>query len=185
MKKHLLAIVGMPGSGKTEAVSFLKNLGFFSIRFGEQTDTALREKGLPLTQENERAYREQIRKELGMAAYAIKAKPDIDALLKNYETVIIDGLYSWEEYVFLKNAYPILLAVHVFAESQVRYQRLGKRPIRPLTPQECRARDVLEIENLHKGGPIAIADFLLENNSDIASLHKKVDQFVKRLGLAQ
>lgn len=180
--KKIIALVGMPGAGKSEAANILttKNIPF--VRFGELTDEALHEKGLPLTPENERQVREQFRKDLGMAAYAIKAKPKIEAALTDHDTVALDGLYSWEEYILLKKQFPQLLLIHIFAEPSVRYSRLAKREIRPISPEEARNRDIVEIENLNKGGPIAIADYLIENNDDsMIHLQTKLEELLVRL----
>ena len=101
-KKTIIAIVGMPGAGKSISCDFFQKKGYPVLRFGDQTDIGLKEQGLPLTQENEQPYRENLRKELGMAAYAIKIKPRIDKTLETENLVVLDGLYSWEEYLFLK-----------------------------------------------------------------------------------
>lgn len=181
-QKILLAFVGMPGAGKTEATQHLKEKGIPSVRFGDVTERELTVRGLPLTPENERIIRESLRTEFGMAAYAIRSKPFIDDLITNHSRVILDGLYSWEEYVYLKAYYPHLLLVHVYAEPNKRYERLQKRPIRPFTPDEARKRDVAEIERLNKGGPIAIADYCIENTNDsIPNFFKKIDALLNRL----
>jgi len=183
-QKLIIAFVGMPGAGKSEAASFLSQKGIPFIRFGEITDEGLREAGLPINPDNERFYRKKLREELGMAAYAIKSKPKIEEALRENRVVAIDGLYSWEEYVYLKGYFPELVLVHIFAEPPIRYERLSKRAIRPLSPSEARARDVSEIEDLNKGGPIAIADYLIKNNSsDILELHRRLDNLLVRLGV--
>jgi len=99
-----LAVVGMAGAGKSEACTYLASKGYPVLRFGDETDRGLRLQGLSLQEDNERKYRESLRKELGMAAYAKINLPRIDAALKSGD-VVIDGLYSWEEYIFLKNYY--------------------------------------------------------------------------------
>lgn len=185
MKKgFIIAIVGMPGAGKSEAVAYLKQLEIPFIRFGQLTDETVAELGLELTPQNERIARESLRKEFGMSAYAVKAKPKIDVLLKEHSTIALDGLYSWEEYVFLKKAYSQLILIHVFAEPNVRYKRLAERKIRPVPVDYSKERDLMEIEKLNKGGPIAIADYMVENNSsDIRNLHKQLDHLLKRLDI--
>lgn len=181
-QKILLAIVGMPGAGKTEATQYLKKKGIPFVRFGDVTERELTERGLPLTPENERIIRESLRTEFGMAAYAIRSKPFIDQLISHHACVILDGLYSWEEYVYLKAYYPHFLLVHVYAEPKKRYERLSKRPVRPFTPQQARDRDIAEIEKLNKGGPIAIADYCIENTNDsIPDFFKKIDALLARL----
>lgn len=181
----ILAVVGMPGSGKSAATHYLHTKGIPVVRFGDITDVGLAEKNLPLTPENEKTFREAIRQELGMDAYAKKAKPKIEKLLETNKIIAIDGLYSWEEYVFLKKLFPQLLLIHMYVEPKIRYERLVTRKVRPLTPDEARARDIAEIENLHKGGPIAIADHIIENETDMADLTGKIDALLHRLEIAQ
>ena len=183
-QKKILAIVGMPGAGKSEVIRYLKKKGIPSVRFGEITDNALQAQGLPLTQEHEKVFREQLRKELGMAAYAIKARPKIDVLLEKYTSVAIDGLYSWEEYVFLNDTFAGLKLIHIFAEPSVRYRRLSKRAVRPLSTKDGRMRDVAELEGLNKGGPIAIADYMIDNSGTLVELYAKLSILLSRLDRA-
>ncbi len=177
----LLAFVGMPGSGKSEATTYLKQKGFAYVRFGELTEDGLSQLGLPLTPENEKMYREKIRSELGMAAYAIRSEAKIRSLLQKNNVVVIDGLYSWEEYTYLLQIFSGLKIVYVFAKPQIRYERLIKRAVRPLIVEQARERDFAEIEKLNKSGPIAIADFIIENNTSLGDLHTKIDQLLKYL----
>lgn len=180
--KILIAFVGMPGSGKTEAVSFLQKKGFPILRFGDVTEEKLKEQNLAITPENEKTVREALRHEFGMAVYAEKSKTKIDALFVSHETVIIDGLYSWEEYLCLTKMYQTVFVVCVYAERMVRYARLAKRKVRPLTEDQAIDRDRAEIEKLSKGGPIAIADYLIENNSsNKEELYRKIDELFNRL----
>lgn len=178
----ILAFVGMPGAGKSEAVAYLaqKNIPF--VRFGDITDEGIQELGLSLTTSNERIVREKIREELGMGAYAIKSVPKIEKLLQEHKVIAIDGLYSWEEYIYLKEKFPGLILIHIYAKPINRYNRLAKRAIRPIPHDKSRERDIAEIEKLNKGGPIAIADYLIENESDnIKELYKKIDILLARL----
>lgn len=183
--KVLLAIVGMPGSGKSSAVQYLTDKGFPSVRFGDITEEGLREKGLPITPENEQDFREKIRSELGMAAYAIKSLPKIEKLLLEYNVIVIDGLYSFAEYKHLKEKFQNLILIHIYAEPSIRYKRLMERSVRPFTKEQARARDIAEIEALDKGGAIAIADYLVLNNGDIASLHKELDSALEKIGISR
>lgn len=183
--KKIIAIVGMPGAGKTEAAEYLATKGIPFVRFGEITEEEVRRRALPLTTDNERIIREAIRKEGGMGAYALKAEPKINKLLVDNEVIVIDGLYSWEEYTYLKEKFPGLILIHIYAEPKVRYRRLSQRSVRPIPKEECYARDVAELEKLNKGGPIAIADYTVENNTDkISDLHQKIDSPLSRLEIS-
>ena len=95
-------IVGMAGSGKSEVAKVFEQHGYKRMRFGDITDEEVKKRGLALSEENERLVRQQLRKEHGMAAYAKLNLPKIEALLKSSD-VVVDGLYSWEEYTLLKS----------------------------------------------------------------------------------
>lgn len=173
----IVAIVGMAGSGKSVASDFFRSKGVPVLRFGDQTDSGLKEAGLPRTEENERVYREQIRAQLGMAAMAIKIEPRIVEAAKKHSLVVLDGLYSWEEYVYLKEKFPQLILLCIWAPPEIRYKRLAARPVRPLTETEAKNRDIAEIEYLNKGGPIAMADHLIANNAGEASFISALLEF--------
>jgi dephospho-CoA kinase len=174
----VVAIVGMAGSGKSEVARFFRDSGFAMVRFGDVTDVEVRKLGLPLTEEHERPVRESLRKEHGMAAYAELSVPRIDAARKQ-SPVVVDGLYSWEEYTYLKDYYrDDFVVLAVWSSPETRYQRLGKRKVRPLTPSEATGRDYAEIENLNKGGPICIADFTILNEGSRAELKEQVERIV-------
>lgn len=177
LSSTLIAIVGMPGSGKSVAAEFFRSKGIPVLRFGDQTEIGLKEAGLPINEKNEREYREHIRKELGMAAMAIKIEPRIHAIELDNHIVALDGLYSWEEYVFLKQKFPTLQLLCIFAPPALRYARLQSRAVRPLTHDEAVSRDIAEIEHLNKGGPIAIADYLIQNDSTPDAYTKALENY--------
>lgn len=177
----IVAIVGMSGSGKSEVAQVFEEKGFARIRFGDITDKEVQKRGLELNEENERKVREQLRVEHGMAAYAILNIPEIDSALEQ-SNVIVDGLYSWEEYKLLKEKYgDDLVIVAVYSSPRTRQQRLLHRQVRPLSPEESSNRDYNEIENLNKGGPIAMADFTLQNQSCMEELRKEAKQITDLL----
>lgn len=177
----VVSIVGMAGSGKSEVARVFQNSGFGKIRFGDITDIEIRKRGLDLNEKNERSIRQQLREDHGMAAYAKLSIPRIDVLLKSTE-VIVDGLYSWEEYTLLKNRYSNqLVVVAVWAAPETRYRRLSRRPIRPLTREEAVSRDFSEIQNINKGGPIAMSDFTIINDSSLENLTKETERVLLAL----
>ena len=181
MNKKIIALVGMPGSGKTVTAKFFENKNIPVLRFGEQTDIGLKELNKELSEENERWYREKLRRELGMGAYATKIEPRIKDILQNHDSVILDGLYSWEEYIYLKEKFPYLILLCIYASPKVRYERLGTRKIRPLTKDEARERDHAELEKLNKGGPIAIADYTVINHNTLSDLHHNLELLFQQL----
>ncbi|MCJ7515667.1 MAG: AAA family ATPase [Dehalococcoidia bacterium] len=178
---QVVSIVGMAGSGKSEVARIFEKNGFKKVRFGDITDEEIRKRGLELNEENERNVRQQLRQEHGMAAYAELNLPRIDAWLKS-SNVVVDGLYSWEEYTLLKSRYgDNFRVVAVQASPGTRYKRLGKRQVRPLTAEEAASRDVAELENTNKGGPIAMADFAIINESSLKYLENETEKVLSAL----
>ena len=177
----VVSVVGMTGAGKSEVAEVFEENGFTKIRFGDVTDEEMAGRGLEPNEENERHIREWLRREHGMAAYARLNLPRIDSALK-YSDVVIDGLYSWEEYTFLKTCYKEdFFVVAVWASPRTRYARLASRSNRPLSPEEAAGRDRAEVENINKGGPIAMADFIILNESSLGSLHQEVERIIAGL----
>jgi len=60
-------------------------------------------------------------------------------------------------------------------------QRMANREVRPLMPEQVDQRDWAEIENIEKGGPIAIADYFVHNDKDLDSLHKQLDEVLHHI----
>jgi len=175
------AIVGMAGAGKSEATRVFEKHGFSRIRFGDVTDEEIKRRGLELNEKNERYIRELLREEHGMAAYAKLNLPEINSALKHRD-VVIDGLYSWEEYTLLKDYYgEDLHLVAVWAPPGMRYRRLMRRSVRPLTREEAAGRDRAEMEKSNKGGPIAMADFTIINESNVENLKREVERIISEL----
>ncbi|MFH1106026.1 MAG: AAA family ATPase [Candidatus Aenigmatarchaeota archaeon] len=180
--RKIIAIVGMPGAGKSEATRMLGERGYSAIRFGAiVTEDYLRNKGKDVNEKNERNVRERLRKKYGMAAMAKLSAGKISEALKK-SNVAIDGMYSWEEYLFLKRKYgKMFFVVAVYASPKTRQKRLGKRKIRPLTPRECASRDYAQIEKLKTGGPIASADFTIVNEGMLGDLKKSVSAVIRKI----
>lgn len=177
----IIAIVGMCGVGKSVASEFLEELGYKKVYFGGVTLEKMEEEGIECTPENEKKMRERLRKEYGMGAYAIILLPKIKELSKN-NNVVLDGLYSWDELKILKQELGDRLSViAVIADKKIRYDRLKIRDFRPLNNEEAKNRDIAEIENIAKGGPIAYADYYIDNNHDIDNYKQRLLDILKEI----
>ena len=173
-----VAVVGMCGSGKSVLCSYFTDMGWSSVYFGGVAVSQLKKNGTPVNEANERAIRESLRRELGMGAFAIILKDEImDKLQRG--NVVLDGLYSWSEYVILKDLLgDNLVVLAVVTNSGIRKERLANRTVRPLSAEMVDSRDVAEIENSEKGGPIAKADYYVLNNGSEQQLKAQFHEFM-------
>ena len=170
----IVAIVGMAGSGKSIASSYFNNNGYSLVYFGGVIYDKMREEGIEITPESQKEFREKIRKEHGMGVVAKLLLPKIKKLYSE-GNVILDGLYSWDEYKILKEEFKDLVVIAIVCDKKIRYDRISKREERAFNQEEIITRDVTEIENSAKGGPIAYADYYLLNNSGMQQYLKDLD----------
>jgi dephospho-CoA kinase len=192
---QIVAIVGLCGAGKSEVGDRFVKAGFAYLRFGQITLDEVAKRGLQPTEANEKEIREALRKEHGMAAFAILNQPKIDALMAEGKPVLVDGLYSWSEYKILKEKYETALTVvAVYAPPETRYARLEDRrsrygddpkmKYRSFSRAEAKARDYAEIENIEKAGPIAMANYTVVNTSTLEELDQQVHAIITTISHA-
>ena len=125
--------------------------------------------------------REKIRAELGMGAYAILSLPKVKKALENSDVVLVESLYSWDEYKIMKNEFNgSFEVIAVFGPPTLRFPRLiARKNWRPMNGyEEFKRRDWTEIEGTDKGGPIAIADHTLLNTSSLENLHEQIEKII-------
>ena len=176
----VVAIVGMCGSGKSIASDYLEEKGYEKVYFGGVVLDKLKENNMEVTPENEKFIREKLRTDLGMAAMAIVLLPKIKELAKDKD-VVLDGLYSWEEYLVLKKEIENLQVIAIVTDKELRDSRLNTREVRPLTNEEAKTRDISEIDNLHKAPPIAYADYYVLNNGTLDEYKERLEQIIKEI----
>lgn len=175
---HIVIFVGLVGSGKTSATDYLSNKGFPKIHLGSVILKAMEESQIERTWASEQKFREEIRAREGKDFVIKRAIANINDLMSaGQRLIVVDGVYSWSEYVLLKQTFPGQTTfISIVAPKHIRYQRIGKRTERPMTPREVDERDWSEIKNLEKGGPIASADYFIINDGSLDELHAKIDE---------
>lgn len=176
----IIAFVGLAGSGKSSAVEYLTKKGIPKIYFGGIIYKAMEEAGIEKTWDNQEKFREEIRAREGKDFVVKRAVIEIEKLIDaGQHKIVLDGLYTWSEYKIIKHAFPgQVTVIAIVTPKHLRYQRMAKRPERPMQPHEVDQRDWAEIENLEKGGPIAIADYFINNDNDLDDLYQKLDSIL-------
>lgn len=176
----IIAFVGLAGSGKSVAAEYLTEKGFPKVYFGGVIYDAMREAAIEITPESQTIFREEIRKKEGPDFVVKRIIAQIhDLIAAGQHRIVADGVYTWSEYKILKHEFPgELTIVAIVAPKLLRHRRLASRPQRPFTATEATQRDWAEIENLEKGGPIAIADHYIINDKDLDYLHAQIDHIL-------
>jgi dephospho-CoA kinase len=91
--------------------------------------------------------------------------------------VLVESLYSWEEYLKFREIFgDNFITIVVYASPKTRYARLAGRPTRPLNAKDAQSRDYAQIENISQANPIAMADYTLINEGVIEELYKQIDK---------
>lgn len=183
----ILAFVGLAGSGKSTAVEHFTQKGYPKVYFGGVILNAMKEAGIEINAENEKQFREELREKHGKDVVVNRIIEEIRALADSGQhRIIADGLYTWTEYKIMKSAFPgELVLAAIVAPRHLRYHRLSQREIRPLTATEAYDRDQSEIENLEKGGPIAIADHYIINSGSLEDFEADLEKLGEELEFSE
>ena len=170
----LIAFVGMPASGKSEASAVARSLNIPVVSMGDRVRAEATKRGLPLTDENIGGTGSVLRREEGMGAIAKRCVPEIRA--QRGEMIIIDGIRNIEEINFFKKQFGKdfkLIAIH--APFETRFERVKKR---------ARSDDMISIGELkrrddrEKGWGLEeameLADTALNNTGSIEEFREEI-----------
>jgi len=182
----VVAFVGMPGSGKGTCTTYLaEKYKFPVIHFGDMLYEEIARRGLDNVAD-EQFVRVDMRRMEGPTVLAKHAARKTDTLFEaGNNIVVLDGLYSWTEYKFLHEKYgDDLIMIATAASKDVRHHRILTRKDnhrKYTSVQQIIDREIAEIENVEKGGPIAFADYTIVNNSDKEFLLQDLDVLLREL----
>ena len=158
----VFALVGMPGSGKTEATLILKKLNIPVVVMGDRIREEMNKRNIEINSKNMREFMINLREKEGMDVIARKCLSKINEL--NSEYVVIDGLRNPEEVDFFKKHLKNFKVISILASPEIRYQRLmqRKREDDSLDINLLKERDQKEL-SVGIGKVIEQADFRILN----------------------
>ncbi len=124
----VIAFVGMPGAGKTEASNVAQGMGIPVVVMGDVLREEVKDRGLAPTDENTGGVANQLRKEEGMDAIAMRCIPKIKAYEGKSGVVVVDGIRGIAEVEAFKKAFDDnFTLVKIDAPFELRLDRLKGR----------------------------------------------------------
>jgi len=173
---NVIGIVGLPGSGKSEAATVARELDIPVVTMGDVIRAECRDRGLdPATHHGEVA--QALREENGPGAIAERSLPLIEDHRDDSDTVLIDGIRSDTEVDRFEDAFgDDFLLVSIEAPFETRAERLDLRG-RDASAEEggesLAERDEREL-GFGMGEAMEVADLTIENTDSLASFHDRV-----------
>jgi len=179
-------IVGLPGSGKSEAAAVARELGVPVVTMGDVIREACRDRGLdPATHHGEVA--KALREENGPAAIAERSLPPIEDALEGANTVLVDGIRSDVEVEAFEAAFgDDFRLVAVEAPFETRAERLdirGRDAGDDEGGESLAERDERE-RSFGMGAAIDDADVTIENTDSLEAFKDRIRRLLREEGTA-
>lgn len=173
---NVIGIVGLPGSGKSEAAAVARELDIPVVTMGDVIRAECRDRGLdPATEHGTVA--KALREENGPAAIAERSLPMIEAELETNDTVVVDGIRSDVEVEAFESAFgESFTLVSIHAPFELRANRLdlrGRDAGADDGGESLTERDERELE-FGMGEAIDQADRTIENTSSLESFRTAI-----------
>lgn len=180
-KKVILVIVGLPGAGKTEAANYFKAKGLPVISLGKIINDYISKHKLSHSIENHKKIALELRAKYGKEAMVVLNEEKIEESFKKNNIVVIEGMRSFEEYLYLKKKFPNkkIFLLCIYADKEIRWQRIKKRKTRSDLKGE--GRDLHELINLNMAPTIAFCDYLIKNNFSKQEFYDKLEEVYRMI----
>ncbi len=173
----VIGIVGLPGSGKSEAAAVAREQGTPVITMGDVIRAACRERGLdPATHHGEVAG--ALREENGPGAIAERSLPMIEEAMMDVSTVVVEGIRSDVEVDIFEDAFGEgFTLVSIEAPFEIRAERIDARGRDDTGAESLRERDERE-RGFGMGNAMDRADVVVENTGSLESFQATVRELL-------
>ena len=181
MRKIVVILAGLPGTGKSSAGKFFADLNVPVIRMGNLTNKQLKNQKLAQTELNESAIRKDLRKKFGKDIYAREVLPEVNQLLQEFNLVAIDGMRSLDEWAYFKKNINAPEIIYLESDKRHREERLAKRFPRRLTPKEVKLREDYETKVLKINQLKPEARFIIINNTNKENFYNLLEKAINQI----
>ncbi len=179
---RVVAVCGMPGSGKGEFAAVLAASGIPNVSMGDMVRAEVRSKGLVEEPHVFGQVAAELRANHGEDVLAVRLCDRVDELLNTHSLVLIEGLRGTaEDAVFSTRWGETYRTVAIEAEIELRFQRIVQRG-----RSEDGDRAAFETRNERERGwgldhLIANADDVLHNDVDLEKFQSRCKAWLEQL----
>ena len=180
--RRVLAVCGMPGSGKGEFAQVFLDAGIPVRSMGDMVREEVAKRKLEVIPEVFGQVASDLRREFGEDVLAVRLTAAVDELLKDHPIVLIDGLRGTAEYAVFKSTWgETFQSVAIHTDKEIRFARMKARGrSEDGGTATFEARDEREkgwgLEEL-----IDSADVLVENNNDLVQFQDQIRTWLATL----
>ena len=169
----VLAVCGMPGSGKGEFASIFIQQDIPVLSMGDMIRAEVASRGLEESPNIFGEIASELRAEFGEEVLAVRLADKIDLMRSEHNLILIEGLRGTAERDIFQNRWKDeFKVVGIRAEKEVRFQRIMKR-----NRSEDGDRNSFETRDEREKGwgleqLITQADYILENRDPLSEFYK-------------
>jgi dephospho-CoA kinase len=183
----IIGITGTTGAGKDTLAQYLVGKSFLHFSLSDMIRDEARKRGIELTRRNLQDLGNEMRRAHGLGVFS---KIALGKIKKGGNYIITSIRNPGEAKVLAQNQEFVLWAVD--APQKERFLRMINRRERdekePLTLEEFKKSEAREIESSDKSSQqlaecIKMANFIIINDSDLASFFKKTDELLHYAGI--
>ncbi len=177
---QVMGVSGLPGSGKSLVSDIASERGAVIVSMGDIVREEAKKRG-----ESSKETAKNLRAEHGKYIVSELTVKKIKQLQKEgIKTILVDGIRSPPEVDMFKENFDNFIIVSVFANPQIRFERLKNRMSEDDSNDysEFKKRDHTEL-GFGIGDVISLSDKLIINESDLDSCRAKINEFFDEINL--
>jgi dephospho-CoA kinase len=173
---RIIGLVGLPGSGKSEAATVAEDAGVPVVTMGDVIRAVCRERDLELTEGTMGEVATDLREQGGDDAIADRSLPLIEDALGDADTVLVDGIRGQAEVDRFEAAFgDDFVLVSIDAPFETRLERIRERGRDP----SADAREDLQTRDERERGygmdrAMDDADLVVSNTDSLDAFHDRV-----------
>ncbi len=177
-ERKIIGLTGYHRAGKDVVARYLKKeYNYNTLTFSDALKKRLEEKEKKVTKHNLSKEGDELRKEKGRAGLAKELYNIIEN--KDWEKIVMNGFLSPEEVEYIQKKPCEFHLIEIKADPDIRFKRRSEDE--PDEKQKFLERDRRDRKQKGADKAIQMAEKTITNNSDLETLYKKIDKFMKTI----